>query len=81
MTHPGRAYVLPGVEVARAKVNLASGAAFRNDRYTTRSTPAATVASTAVVCSFTRSNASPADTKNSWARTPSSARRISSPSA
>lgn len=43
------------------------------------STPAATAASTAVVCSFTRSNAYPANTKNS-ARTPSSARRIASPS-
>src|SRR3712207_1836360 len=45
---------------SRAKVNVASGAAFRNDGYTTRSTPAATAA---VGCSYTRSNASPADTK------------------
>lgn len=39
---------------SRAKVNVASGAAPWKDTYTIRSTPTATAASIAVVCSRTR---------------------------
>src|SRR4051812_45484724 len=65
---------------SRAKVNVESAAALRNDRYTTRSTPAAAAASTTPVCSRTRSASSLAETKNSVC-TPARARRIASPSA
>lgn len=43
---------------------VASGAAARNDRYTIRSTPAWTAASTTPRCSATRSRSSCAETKN-----------------
>lgn len=64
---------------SRANVNVASGAAPRKETYTIRSTPAATAASTAVMCSRTRSGLSCAETRNRVCA-PASARRIASPS-
>ncbi len=63
----------------RASVNVASGAAARNERYTIRSTPAVSAASTAVKCCSRRSWVSLPETRNS-VRAPSSARRIPSAS-
>ena len=59
----------------RASVNVASGAAFMNDRYTMWRTPEAAAASTKARCLDRRSSLSGADTMKRMS-TPSSAPRV-----
>ena len=69
---PRRAKALLRSPVVRASVKVASGAAAKNDVYTTCFTPADAAASMNVKCCRSRSGASEADT-NSRTSTPSSA--------
>ena len=67
-------------QCSRAWVNVARGAAPKNEVYTMRRTPAATAASTKARCSTIRSGDSVPDTMNTVS-TPSSAAREAAASA